>query len=212
MNIIDCEQGSEEWFKARTAVITASMFGECRKILKSGKNKGEHSAEAKKYAFKLAIERISGELLSEDKFETWEMRRGRELEPDARLLHEQKKEILVEQAGFILTDDGVFGASVDGLIDTNGMSEYKCFVSPSSLMPILLDRDIDACIDQVQGGMWVTGREYAHFILYCPALKSIDRHLTIIEVERDDNYIEELEVDLFKFNALVNSYEEKLKG
>ena len=84
MNLINCEQGSQEWLDARCGLITASMFKEIRAKLKNG----DYSAAAKQYAFRLACERISGELLSEDKFETWEMRRGHELEPEARLGHE----------------------------------------------------------------------------------------------------------------------------
>lgn len=210
MIIIECEQGSPEWFEARAGVITASNFEECRKRLKSGPNKGEHTSAAKQYAFRLAIERISGELLSEDKFDTFEMRRGRELEPAARLAHEMVKGIMVDQTGIALTDDRRFGASVDGLIDEDGCSEYKCFIGPSSLMPILLDNDMNSVKDQVQGQMWITGRKWSDFVLYCPALKSIGRDLTIITVERDDDYIEQLEADLLAFDKLVCEYQEKL--
>lgn len=210
--IINCHQGSEEWFQARCGVITASMFSECRKTLKSGPNKGDFTTKAKEYAFKLACERMSGKLLDDDQFETYAMRRGRELEPDARLLHEQEKGLLVERAGFALSEDGLYGASVDGLIDDDGMSEYKCFVSPSSLMPILLNNDIADCMDQIQGGLWVTGRKWAHFCLYCPALEPVKKHLKIIEAEREDNYIEELQSDLEKFNNLVNTFENELRA
>ena len=206
------DQNSKEWLDDRSGHITASMFGECRKRLKSGHNKGDFSQKAKEYAFRLAIERISGHCLNEDKFETWEMLRGRELEPQARLLHEERKGILVLQVGFVGTDDGKFGASVDGFIDDDGISEYKCFISPSTLMPILLDGDISGCMDQVQGGLWITDRKWAHFVLYCPALEEIDRHITIIEVRRDDNYINGLEGDLWDFNKLVEDYEHKLRG
>lgn len=206
MIVIECEQGSEEWHKARAGVITASNFEECRKRMKSGPNKGDFSGKAKEYAFKLAIERLSGELLSEDKFDTFEMKRGRELEPEARLKHEQAKGILVDQTGIALTDDRKFGASVDGLIDDDGSCEYKCFIGPSSLMPIILHNDISKTIDQVQGQLWITGREWSDFVLYCPALKCVDRDLTIIRVQRDDDYIESLEEDLIKFDKLVELY------
>lgn len=211
MIIIDCEQGSKEWFDGRVAVTTASMFSECRKKMKSGANKGQHSAAAKQYAFRLAIERISGERLEEDKFETFEMRRGRELEPEARLAHETKEGILVEQTGLVLTDDHKFGASADGLIGDDGVAEYKCFIGPSSLMPILLDGDMSSCTDQVQGQLWITGRKWSHFVLYCPALKVIGKDLTIIEVERDDDYIEALEADMWEFDRLVTKYEQQLR-
>lgn len=212
MIIIDCEQGSEEWFKSRAGVITASNFEECRKRMKSGKNKGDFSGKAKEYAFRLAIERLSGELLSEDKFDTFEMKRGRELEPEARLKHEEKRGILVDQTGIALTDDRKFGASVDGLIGEDGSCEYKCFIGPSSLMPILLENDISKTIDQVQGQLWITGRKWSDFVLYCPALKCIGKDLTIITVERDDDYIEALEKDLIEFDKLVDEYQLKLQG
>jgi hypothetical protein len=212
MRIIECEQGTAEWFAARAGAITASNFAECRKRLKSGPNKGDFTNAAHKYAFRVAIERISGELLDVDQYDTWAMKRGRELEPEARLAHEAAKGILVEQAGIALTDDGVFGASVDGLIDHDGASEYKCFISPDSLMPILLNDDLSHVIDQVQGQLWVTERLWADFVLYCPALKNIGRDLTIIRVERDDNFIEQLESDLLEFNKLVCTYEQKLRG
>jgi hypothetical protein len=207
MLIIDCVQGSEEWHKARAGCITASNFADCCELLKNG----SYSAKAKQYAFKLAVERISGDLLQEDKFETWEMRRGREEEPNARLAHEQKIGVMVEQCGIVKTDDGLFGASVDGLIGDDGCSEYKCFVSPSSLMPILLDGDINDCKYQVQGQLWITGRKWADFVLYCPALAKICKDLTIFRVERDNEFIAEMETKLLKFNQLVNEYEAKLR-
>lgn len=218
MLIIECEQGSPEWFLERSGSITASNFAECRKRLTSGKHKGQHSAKAKEYAFRLAIERISGDRLEEDKFETFEMRRGRELEPEARSLHEQKIKMLIEHAGIVFTEDRIFGASADGLIGEEGCAEYKCFISPKSLMPILLDGDISSCEDQVQGQLWITGRKWSDFVLYCPALKSIGKDLTIIRVERDDNFIEAMEIELLEFNTLVEEYktilskEDKQKG
>lgn len=211
MIILDCEQGSTIWHDGRIAAATASNFEECRKRLKSGPNKGDFSKAAKDYAFRLAIERISGKRLEEDKFETFEMRRGRELEPEARLAHEAKTGLLVEQTGLVLTDDRKFGASADGLIDEDGVAEYKCFISPSSLKPILLDNDIESCMNQVQGQLWITGRKWSHFVLYCPALKVIDKALTIVEVERDDNYIEELEADMWEFDRMVMGYKQQLE-
>lgn len=206
MIILNCNQGSEEWHKARTGCITASNFADCCEPLKNG----SFSAKAKQYAFKLAVERISGELLQEDKFETFEMRRGRELEPEARHLHEEKLDCFVEQAGIIKTDDGLFGASVDGLIGSEGQAEYKCFISPTSLMPILLDGDISACIYQVQGQLWVTCRKWCDFVLFCPALKAIGKELTVFRVNRDEEFIEKMESSLLEFNRLVESYKTKL--
>lgn len=205
MIICDAQQGTEQWHRDRAGVITASMFVEVRKQLKSGPNKGDLTAAAKNYAFRLAIERISGEPLMDGGFDTWAMRRGRELEPEARMLHEQRLGTMIEAVSFIHTDDGNYGASADGFIGEEGGAEYKCLVSPDRLRTIIIDQDLAQFNDQIQGCMWITGRKWWHFGLYCPALGSAGKELIIHEVLRDDNYIEELEQDLYKFNKLVET-------
>lgn len=207
----DSQQGSEQWFLDRCAAATGSKFTDCRGKYKSGKNVGQFLKAAQDYAFKLAYERITGSLLDDPEFTPWQARRGNELEPEARLKYEERKGVLVEQAGLAKTEDGLFGASVDGLVDDDGQIEIKCFLSPTKLSAILLSGDISDCMDQVQGGLWITGRKWCDFVLYCPALVKIGKDLTIIRVMRDDNYIAELEKDLIEFNQLVNEYEAKLR-
>jgi hypothetical protein len=207
---LEAPQGSEAWLTGRAAAITASMAAECRKRLKSGPNKGDYSKAAHDYAFKLAVERISGELLDDPQFDPWQARRGRELEPEARLLYEERRGVLVEQAGLALTEDRKFGASVDGLVGDDGAVEIKCFLAPAKLAPILLCGDIGDCADQVQTGMWITGRKWMDFVLYAPALSCINRHLTIIRIDRNDNHIAQLETDLLEFDKLVEQYKENL--
>lgn len=212
MITVDCNQGSPEWLQARCGVTTASMFAECCARLKSGPDKGRHTKKARDYAFKLAVERISRELVEEENFTTWQMRRGHELEPDARLAHEERKGILVRRVGFAMTDDRKFGCSLDGEIGEDGISEYKAFTAPSSMMPILFENDIGDIKYQAQGGLWITGRKWCDFCLYCPQLKSVGKELTIIEHERDDDFIEEMESQLWEFDRLVTKYENQLRG
>lgn len=176
----------------------------------TGAKVGEPSEAALNYAFRVAIERISGQPLDEG-FETWQMRRGHDLEPAARLAHEAAAGVVVQRAGFVKTDDDLFGASADGLIGEDGGSEYKCLVSPEGLREVLLSDDISEFVDQIQGCMWITGRRYWHFALYCPALAPIEKELYWRRVERDDNYIESLEQDLWQFALLVNQYEQALR-
>lgn len=207
MRVVICEQGSEEWHQARAGVITASNFKLTRASakLKSGPNKGDYNEAAKNYAFRLAIERISGKALDEG-FETWQMRRGHDLEPAARAAHEEHAGVVVQRAGFVMTDDGLFGGSADGLIGSDGGAEYKCLVSPEGLRDVLLSGDLSDFTDQIQGCLWVTGRKWWHFALYCPALESIGKHLYYREIHRDDDYIEAMEQDLVAFNRLVERY------
>lgn len=210
MILINCDQGSESWHEARAGVITASKFKVARSKLQSGKNSGQFTEASKDYAFRLAIERISGKPLDEG-FETWQMKRGHELEPAARMAHEIQTGLSIMRAGFVLTDDRLFGASADGLIDDDGGSEYKCLVSPEKLRDILIDGDFSDYLDQVQGCMYVTDRKYWEFCLYCPALEPIGKELWRRRVERDDNYIEAMEADLVEFAAMVKQNERILR-
>lgn len=185
----------------RSDVITRALNGE--KV-------GDWSDAAKDYAFRLAIERISGAPLDEG-FETWQMRRGHDLEPSARMEHEALTGLFVQRAGFVTTDDGVFGASADGLIGEDGGSEYKCFIAPDKLRPILLENDITDVREQTQGCMWLCGRKWWHVGLYCPALASVEKQFTMIEVQRDDEFIEAMERDLWDFSRFVTQYEKMLR-
>jgi hypothetical protein len=176
----------------------------------AGEKVGELSDGAKDYAFQLAIERIAGAPL-DDGFQTYAMKRGHELEPAARREHEIQTGLFVERAGFVMTDDFKFGGSADGLIDTDGGSEYKCLISPSELRTVLIEQDFSKYIDQVQGCLWLTGRKWWDFCLYCPALEPIGKQLWRRRVLRDDNYIEALEQDLLEFEAVVTQNEALLR-
>lgn len=176
-----------------------------------GEKVGDFSNAAKNYAFRVACERISGVPLDEGGFETYAMRRGHELEPDARERHEIEAGVIVQRCGFVTTDDGVFGCSADGLIGEYGGSEYKCLISPEPLRTVLLDGDISEFTDQVQGCLWIMGRRLWHFALYCPALECIGMDLWYRDCPRDDEYITAMESDLMEFKALVDIYEKRLR-
>lgn len=184
----------------RSALIEKALDGE---------RVGDYTSAAKDYAFRLAVERISGQPLDEG-FSTWAMRRGNELEPEARLLHEQRVGIMIEQAGFVRTPDGRFGASADGLIAPDGGAEYKCLVDPARMHNVIVDQDLSEFMDQMQGGMWITGRTWWHYGLYCPALKSAGKELILHHIARDDDYIEALEADVVAFDRYVEQLREAI--
>ena len=175
-----------------------------------GEAVGDWSNAAQDYAFRLAIERISGAPLDEG-FETYSMRRGHELEPAARMEHEVQSGLVVQRAGFVVTEDNVFGASADGLIGVDEGSEYKCFIDPAKLRAFWIDNDASSVMEQAQGCMWLTGRKRWHICLYCPALESAQKQLWWRVFDRDDDFIEKMEADLIEFKGLVDQYEQKLR-
>lgn len=167
---------------------------------------GDWSDKAKDYAFRLACERISGSPLDGFEFETYAMRRGRELEEVCRRRHEQVIGEIVDLAGFVRTSDGRFGCSADSLIGDDGGAEYKCFYAPEKVRPILTASDWGDVMDQVQGCMWLTGRTWWDMCLYFPPLTPVGRDFTRRRIHRDDNYIGRLEAVLVEFDKLVDSW------
>ena len=206
MQIYNFPQGSDEWLRARAGKVTASNFITARSKLKKD---GKPTEAALNYAFRVAVESMSGYPLDEG-FETWQMRRGRDLEDEARTRYELETGNEVQQCSFIATDCGFYGASADGLIETTKGLEIKCLVSPEKIRDAILNYDISPWIDQVQGGMWITEREEWAFVIYCPALAGVNREITIWNVQRDDAYIAHLKNDLDVFSDLVAEYREKL--
>lgn len=198
-------QGSQEWLDARRGVITGSRFKDCRDKLKGG----APSKKCLSYAMDVARERVGGR--TPDVFANAAMRTGTEQEPFARAAYEAKTGNFVEEAGFITTDDGLFGVSVDGLVDDDGIIEIKTMVSSDTLFTAVVDGDISAYTDQCNGAMWLLGRKWVDLVLWAPDLDPIGRQLTIIRIERDDDVIEELEGDLMTFERLTTKYENLLK-
>lgn len=215
MMLLDLIQGSDEWLQARAGVITASRFSDARgKLSKASKNgkAGDPTGDAIKYAWTIAMERIAGKSL-DDTFVTWQMRRGTELESPARVTYEARTGQLVEESGLVLTDDRLFGYSTDGFISDDGMVEIKCPAACDKIGAIWANPDAAAAeyIDQINGGLWITGRLWCDLIVYCPWLESVGKDLFIKRIHRDDNAIESLEADLMGFAAMVQENERLLR-
>lgn len=216
MKLLNLPQGSSAWLAARAGRCTASKFGDARaKLSKASKNgkSGDPSGAALDYAWAIAIERIAGAPIDES-FSTWQMKRGTELEPHARLAYELQTGLLASDSGICVSDDEFFAYSSDGLVDGDGLIEIKCPASPVKIGAIWSNPEsaADEYIDQMMGGMWITGRKWCDLVVYCPWLESVGKDLFIKRIERDEEYIEQLEADLWQFKLLVDQYEAKLRG
>lgn len=87
--------------------------------------------ERRNLAWRGAIFAKIGEMAGDEepKFETWEMRRGHELEPLARAQYEIDTGNVVAQVGFVSHSDGGFGCSPDGLVGESHGLEIKCHLA-----------------------------------------------------------------------------------
>lgn len=197
----DYEQGSEQWLAARKGCITGSRFKDCRDKLKSG----GPSKACIAYAQDIARERVGGSAPA--KSQNAAMRVGTEQEPPARMAYERITGNLVEEVGFFTTEDGMFGLSPDGLIDSDGVLEIKTMVSSDTLFTAVANGDVSAYMDQCLGYLWLLGRKWVDLVLWAPDLDLI----VIKRITRDEAAIEALESDLMDFARLVTEHETSLR-
>lgn len=203
MQIIkDIPQGSEEWTQLRLGVATASNFN---KIITAT---GKESATLEKYALQLATE--STLFSAEPNFKNEIMARGNELEAEARQVYQEETFNIVEEITMFKSDCGNFGYSPDGLIANDGLIEIKCPLATTHFQYILDDKVPSDYWQQLQGGLWVSGRNWIDFVSYHPNFK--EKKLFIKRVEKDNNYIYQLEILVKKTILLKEKFLKQFKG
>lgn len=186
IEVLDIEQRSPEWYAARLGIPTASEFSS---ILAKGQGRTRRL-----YLTRLAAERLTGELA--ERYDNHHMARGRDQEEDALAYYAWLNEIELQRVGFVrmLIAGGWVGCSPDALVGGAGMVEVKCRLA-SGMVDAMLNDDLPGEYRaQVQGGLWITGRQWCDVVLYNPDLR-----LLTIRVERDEDYIATLADEVAKF-------------
>lgn len=193
----DAPQGTAEWRAVRLGKATASRMGDLTAKTKTG-----YGASRANYLSELVLERIVG--VPSDHFETPAMRRGTELEPEARRAYEMKTELWVVEVGFMEHHEiPMAGASCDGLVSADGLVEIKCLGAAGHL-DLLLGGGIPcAYTKQMQFQMAVTGRQWCDLAAYHPGFPP-HLQLLIKRVYHDDAMISELEAETLKFLAEID--------
>lgn len=197
--IITCEQGSPEWFQHRAGIPTASMFAT---VLASGRGGGESLTRAK-YMRQLAGEIITGEPM--ESFSNHHMERGKAMEGEARDFYAFITEETPELIGFIRTDRA--GASPDSLIQDAGLLEIKTKLPHLMIELIMRDEFPPEHKAQVQGQLWVSGREWCDFLAYWPSMPPF-----IKRVGRDEEFMERLSGEIDRFNDELAGMVERVRS
>jgi hypothetical protein len=205
MKTYHCDQYSDEWWRLRRGVPTASQFDS---ILTPKTMK--YAAGARSYIYQLVGDRFDLLYPRKDEFATAAMRRGTEQEPESRAWYTLRTGCDVMQVGFVTTDDGRFGCSPDGLVGMEGGLEMK---NPTPKVQAEyrdkggLPAEYRA---QVHGALIVTGAKFWDFLSWCPGLPP----LLVRTVP--DGYTEQLREALEQFwkeySAMVARFEEMLRN
>lgn len=199
-------QESADWMLARAGKFTASRASDLMAKTKTGP-----SASRGNLLALLAIERLTGQPV--DTYQNDAMRRGSELEGEARDAYSFATGLAVQEAGYLpapyLPNTG---CSPDGLVGENGLVEIKC--------PASMARHLDALRTnshaqeyrwQLQHQMMVTGRVWVDAVSYDPRFPA-KLQLAMCRVVRDEDAIKELQAEILKADAEVNAIVRELNA
>lgn len=203
------EQGTAEWLMDRAGCITASRMNDvmCEReqgVFKTGPRKGQQKPQPKAltiYAEQLAAERMTKKPRKQVKAAAlaW----GTEMEPEAVSAYEVETGVIVEPSGFIRHPKYDFiGASPDFLVGDEGGGEIKSPESSEVHLETLRNGLPTEHVEQIQAGLWVTGRKWWDFISFHPDFEEPYR-IYIQRVARDDKYIEKMEAACLAMEADV---------
>lgn len=159
-------QQSDEWFKARCGILTASEMKNIitPETLQPSKKKKE--GEEIDFLWDLLSQRITGYV--EPDFQTFDMRRGHDDELDAKRYY-QDNFALVKDMGLITNDKWGFtlGFSPDGMVEGGGFIESKGRKQKFQVETIINGAMPNDFRIQVQTGLMVSEEPWCDFISFC---------------------------------------------
>lgn len=191
-------QGTESWHKDRAGKFTGSRFVD---VLARNKRTGEPLKAYQDLIWQVVVERMTGEAVEGP--DGYALRWGKDVEPFAREAYELETGNVVQQVGFIDHPKFSFaGCSPDGLVGTVGGLEMKCPKSSAIHLERFISGIPDEYVPQVQGCMWVTGRDWWDFVSYDPRMPDSHRFIRIT-IQRDDEFIQKLESAVLEAESKV---------
>jgi len=201
---MNAPQGSEAWLLDRAGHCTASRFADVLAKIKTGE-----ASSRRNYRLQLVTERLTERPV--EGYKNAAMEWGSEQEPNARDAYEARTGALVDVSEFIRHPEVKWsGCSPDGLLGDDGVLEIKCpHVSTVHVETLLAGGYPSGHVAQIQGLLWVTGRQWCDFVSFDPRMPE---HLQLytFRVERDEAYIETLAAEVSRFLAEVEELTAKL--
>lgn len=201
MIIIDVEQGSDEWRKARLGCVTASRVADLLLKTKAGK----YSAKRNDYLVELVCERLTGEDIPV--FENFEMRWGLEKEPDAADLYGFTRDVEPMKVGLVKHPEIERAlASPDRLIGDEGMIEIKCPKSTTHVNYMMTEEVPPEYQLQVFWQLACTGRSWCDFVSFDPRMPG-NAQLFVKRITMSPDERAAIEADIVAFLHEVEAME-----
>ncbi len=211
MKIHEVEQGSLEWTKLHFGIPTASGLDNLL-TPEFALRKGEMPAT---YVYKKVAEKLQGRPLIDLRASSFMLEQGMIIEEEARPWYALEYDKKIKQVGFISTDDGQFGCSPDGLIQScklwgsdvenelliEGIG-YECGLeikSPAAYTHVkyLVNGALPKeYVAQVYGSMLVTGFKKWIFVSYRRGFPAL-----VLEIHQNEKAMSMIRAAINQFHA-----------
>ena len=201
LKISTVEQGTPEWFDIRKGMPTASMFST---VMSKGRGK-EPSKTRAKYLRQLAGEILTGEPM--ESYSNPYMERGKLMEQEAIDTYAFEHAVEPELVGFMYHEDLRVGCSPDRLVGEDGLVECKTKTPHLQIELLEIGKVPSEHMKQIQGQLWVSGREWCDFISYWPRLP-----LFTDRVYRDESMIKDIQSAVEQFNSELDDIVEYIRN
>lgn len=197
-----------EWKRKRIGKITASRFGDVKRI-----RSGEWGETALSYLYDLVGEHLTGqpsETFTGNRATEW----GNFYEADALNVYKRRTRRKV-QPGLFCQHPALpwVGGTPDAFCGSEGVLEVKCPLSFKNHLRTVITRQVPSeYIDQVLGHLWLSGRQYCNFISYDPRISG-PHGLAIVRVDRKEHEgaIDKLAERIAEFHELLIETLQRLK-
>lgn len=202
----NASQDSQAWLQARCGMFTASRAAALMARGRSGPSATRASMLAQ-----LAVERLTGEPV--EGYQNDAMRRGTELEGEARDAYSFATGNAVTESGFVLYAElPNTGCSPDGFVDPDGLVELKCPANMAKHLDALRSGDhAKEYRWQLQHQLLVTGARWVDAASYDPRYPE-HLQLAIVRVERDEAAIAELRAAIIEADKEVSAIVSELQN
>ena len=209
------EQNTSEWLQDRAGKINMSRacdvmaFDPGGELYKSGKKKGTPKPgrvllARTDYIGDIVAEILTGEPKAQVRARPLDW--GHDVEDAARAAYEAETGEIVQQvAGVTHPMMPYVRCSPDGLIGNDGQLQIKCPSNPANHIDALRNGMPSEHIPQVQGELFVTGRQWSDFVSFDPRMP-VNLRFYRQRIPRDDAYIATLSAACESLWAEVQDY------
>lgn len=192
MKILNVRQGSSDWLEARMGLVTASEL----------KNLITPKMEPRKWSTEMPNTYLAAKLSEKwrgdpyEGFVSADMENGSIREKQAIPWFEGIYEVKIRRVGFVISEDGSFGCSPDGLFDAPAGIECK-IPTPKTHTKYLIAGGVvpDEYLPQVHGSIFGCESEYWMFLSWRPDFPKL-----VAMVDRDEKICSTISEVVGEFN------------